>query len=249
MATSASIRYFQIGTLVTYDNILCTVTDIDDHGGYNLYTVKSLHNGDIFVTLAHQMDEARDAEMHLEQEFSQEFVEVNNDNTSRPKRFSTVTDDAKRQFKEAQKNQNTVKKNTQVCKLLQQYLDFVKEERQVHMIPPGELNNILEDFIMCVKKSDGGDYEPSSIRGFIGGISRHLTQMGYTENIMQSHTFNGMREMLSSKFKVHAYYSFRGNMGGVGTCVESTVYAINKRNQRNYVGYVCLPRTLSTSHV
>jgi hypothetical protein len=38
-------------------------------------------------------------------------------------------------------------------------------------------------------------------------------------------------------------------MGGVGTYVESTVYALNKRNQRNYVGYVCLPRTLSTSHM
>ena len=34
--------------------------------------------------------------------------------------------------------------------------------------------------------------------------------------------------------------------GGVVTRVESTVYVVDKRNQRNYVGYVCLVRTLST---
>jgi hypothetical protein len=41
----------------------------------------------------------------------------------------------------------------------------------------------------------------------------------------------------------------RANMGEVVTRVEYTQYSINKRNQRNYVGYVRLPRTLSTPHV
>jgi hypothetical protein len=31
----------------------------------------------------------------------------------------------------------------------------------------------------------------------------------------------------------------RANMGGVGACVKSTVYVVDKRNQRNFVGYVC----------
>jgi hypothetical protein len=31
----------------------------------------------------------------------------------------------------------------------------------------------------------------------------------------------------------------RANMGGVDTRVKSTVYVINKRYQRKFVGYVC----------
>ncbi len=44
--------------------------------------------------------------------------------------------------------------------------------------------------------------------------------------------------------------SNRVNMGGVVTRVKSTVYmyVVDKRNQRNFVGYACLLRRLSTSH-
>ena len=82
------------------------------------------------------------------------------------------------------------------------YLKYIGESRVIEKIPGTELNGILENFFMCLKKADGSDYEPSSIRGILGTNHRYLDKKGYPANITIPSTFSGMQSILQSKYKV-----------------------------------------------
>jgi hypothetical protein len=47
---------------------------------------------------------------------------------------------------------------------LRQFLNEKEENREIQNIPPEELNELLSQFVYSVRKSDGTEYEPSSLR-------------------------------------------------------------------------------------
>ena len=48
------------------------------------------------------------------------------------------------------------------------------ETRKVVDIPPDELSGYITEFIVAVRGKDGKDFEPSSLRGLICSLNRHL---------------------------------------------------------------------------
>ena len=66
------------------------------------------------------------------------------------------------QFIEEQKNKQTLPKTWRDVGLLSEFLKSKQENRKIEEIQPQELNNFLREFIVTVKRNDGGDYEPSS---------------------------------------------------------------------------------------
>ena len=52
-----------------------------------------------------------------------------------------------------------------------------KENRQVTEIPPQELDNYLSRFLFSVRKKNGDEHKPSTLRGFIASIERYLKKM------------------------------------------------------------------------
>jgi hypothetical protein len=113
------------------------------------------------------------------------------------------TEEEKKNFIRNQKNKKTIAKTKYSAAQLNAYLKEVGERRSVPEIPPRELNNYIEDYIMVAKKKDGQEYEPGSLRGIFAGIARYLTDIKYEESLMGSAIFKGAREMLASKFKVN----------------------------------------------
>jgi hypothetical protein len=203
MATSTDRVIFPEGSLVKFDSNLCSVEEVIEDVSI-IYRVKSLDTGTLYFALAHQLDSAAEEEETLNEEFSQEF-----DQEELSNRFSEVTEDAKKRFMDNQKNDNTTKKTNQMHKLVTNYLKFIKEKNPLHKIEPDRLNKILEDFLVCLKKGNGKDYEPSSIRSIISGINRHLQEHKYPKQLMGSVEFSGMRDILTSKFKVSVCYDRR----------------------------------------
>ena len=67
---------------------------------------------------------------------------------------------------------------------------------------PEELKSFMEDFFVCVRKADGAENEPGTVRGMLANFKRPLQEKKYSENIMKTTKFTGMREMISSKYKV-----------------------------------------------
>jgi len=76
------------------------------------------------------------------------------------------------QFIEEQRNKETLSKTRRDVGLLSEFLKSKQENRKIEEIQPQELNDFLSEFIVTVKRADGGDYEPSSLRGFIANFNQ-----------------------------------------------------------------------------
>ena len=60
------------------------------------------------------------------------------------------------------------------------------ENRDIHEIPCLELDQYLATFVLSVRKTDGHEYEPSSLRSIISSIDRKLGRQKYGHKIMDS---------------------------------------------------------------
>ena len=86
------------------------------------------------------------------------------------------------------KNRNTKEKTKRDVKLLEMFLRNEKnDEREVQDIEPAELNKHLAEIIRSVRRKDGEDYEPSSLRCLVSSIERHLKKnSNYTKSIIDN---------------------------------------------------------------
>jgi len=102
---------------------------------------------------------------------------------------------------DGQKNMRTKSKTVGHVKILNQFLQRRGDEREVHTIQPHELNEILANFFMSVRRLNGENYEPSSLRDMLGSFERHLREKGYQTSIITDIAFDKCRRSLQSKQK------------------------------------------------
>ena len=65
-------------------------------------------------------------------------------------------------------------------------------------IEPEELNKYLCEFILRVKRKDGKDFEPSSLRGLFSSFNRHLKKCKYPVSVIEDVAFERARRPLST---------------------------------------------------
>lgn len=105
-------------------------------------------------------------------------------------------------YVESMENKHTKAKTQRDVKLLEEFLRSENnDEREVHTIAPAELNQCLAEFIRSVRRKDGEDYEPSSLRGLVSSIERHLKKNDYPASIINDKQFELTRKSLQSKQK------------------------------------------------
>ena len=98
-------------------------------------------------------------------------------------------------------NKNTNGKTTQDLNLIHSYLVSHGEHRRIHEIHPDQLCDYLSGFLFAVHKKDGGEYEPTSLRGFLGSFERHLKNKNYVFFIINDDKFHKCRAVLKVKTK------------------------------------------------
>ena len=113
--------------------------------------------------------------------------------------FQTIhTDD----FLGQNENKTTLKKTLSHVTLLKEFLaEKHQESREIHLIPPADLSRYLSEFIINVRKKDGGEYEPSYLRGLISSFDKHLRRHKYGYAIISSPEFVDTREAIRVKQK------------------------------------------------
>ena len=92
-----------------------------------------------------------------------------------------------------------VKQDYRDIELLKKFLAFENEEREIHNIEPKALNNYILEFIVKVRKQDGGEYEPTTLRSFISSFDRFLRKKNYPTTIIEGDEFRKTRECLAAK--------------------------------------------------
>lgn len=107
------------------------------------------------------------------------------------------------QMGQQQKNINTARKTTSDIQTLQNFLSELNDNRKVEDIPHTELDPLLSKFILVVKRKDGNEYEPHTLRCMVGSIDRYLKEHSYHHTIIygNSKDFPLTKQSLNAKIK------------------------------------------------
>jgi len=72
------------------------------------------------------------------------------------------------------------------------------ENVSIETMPPEELDKVLTKFYAEVKKRDGDDYAPESLKIMQSAIERHLKDKNYSLSIVRSREFHNSQEVLNA---------------------------------------------------
>ncbi|XP_048241068.1 zinc finger MYM-type protein 2-like [Haliotis rufescens] len=123
------------------------------------------------------------------------------------------------QFIKAQENKNTAKKTNSNMTTLAKWLEQNRgETRPLQSIPPHRLNSHLCKFFMDARKSNGENYEPSSLKGMLSSFNRHLREHNYAYCLIRSEEFAQLNMVIASK-QVELKRSGRGNRPRKADCL------------------------------
>jgi len=102
-----------------------------------------------------------------------------------------------------QENKNTAKKTLNDIQKFTRYLAVKGESRPMHQIEVEVLDDFIASDILSLRRKDGTEFEPVSLRGMISSLDRQLRRHRYPFSIMNGHgpQFNLTRETYNAKKK------------------------------------------------
>jgi len=68
-------------------------------------------------------------------------------------------------------------------------------------MPLTELDSYLSQFVLAARTKTGKDFEPSSLRGILASVERHLSRSSYGKTIFKDTDFKKSRDALKAKQK------------------------------------------------
>ena len=120
-------------------------------------------------------------------------------------RFPVVSSEEIMEINESAASKNT-KRTTQtwltVCK---KWCEARNIDDRIERFTPRALDDLLTKFYVEVRKRDGSEYEPGSLRVMQASIDRYLRQKNYPVSIISGRDFKKSQETLNSKAKLLRY--------------------------------------------
>ena len=118
-------------------------------------------------------------------------------------RFVEITDEELNEFIEGRQNPNTKKKTAYDVELFKRFIQTstpgLLDSTSLHELSPQVLNDLLSKFIFGVRKKNGSEYEPTSLRGFLSSIQRYLNKQNYGFTIFTDAEFKTTMATLKAK--------------------------------------------------
>ena len=93
-----------------------------------------------------------------------------------------------------QQNKNTRVKTMRNVKLVIEFLREKHKQRNPEDTEAKELNVYLCEFILGVKRKDGKDFEPLSLRGLFSSFNRHMKECKYPVSDIKDVAFEHKRK-------------------------------------------------------
>ena len=141
-------------------------------------------------------DESVNGEDELMQSVEVEVEDVPEGNT----RFALFDNEELDFFIDGQKNTETKRKTESHIRLLKSFLEMRGEVRELYLIPPPVLDDLLALFFVSVRKESGNEeYEPCTLKGMQSSFERHLKEHSYSHSVIASAEFFKSREAIRSK--------------------------------------------------
>ena len=118
--------------------------------------------------------------------------------------FEAATPGDLQKFKEKNLNKNTTKSTNTWVNRFETWRKWRELPHKLEEIPKQNLSGTLERFFAEVRKSDGSEYEPDSLRTMLAALDRHLRQAGAKLSIIKDREFDGSRKTLNRRAIVAA---------------------------------------------
>ncbi|XP_052795374.1 transcriptional regulator QRICH1-like [Mya arenaria] len=117
--------------------------------------------------------------------------------------FVELTSDDVRKLIEDEENKNTMKKTLSDVQKFERFLLNKGEKKAIYQIEPDLLDEYVANFILSVRKADGAEYEPTSIRNIVSSLDRKLKRHKYPFRLIaeQTNAFQLTRDALRAKTK------------------------------------------------
>ena len=105
------------------------------------------------------------------------------------------------EFVKHQENKKTFSKTQRDVSLFKTFLVSRNELREIENIDAKDLDVLIANFLLQVRKKDGEQYEPASLRSFVSSFDRYLRKKDYSSTIMEGKEFRKTKEVLVAKQK------------------------------------------------
>jgi integrase len=116
-----------------------------------------------------------------------------------------MSDDELTEFVNKQENVNTKRKTAYEIQLFREFIQAANLEllssTSIHELSAADLNDLLSKLIYGVRKRDGSEYEPTTLRGFLASIRRYLKSHNYGFTIFGDVQFKTAMATLKAKQK------------------------------------------------
>ena len=113
--------------------------------------------------------------------------------------FVVATNTDLQRFLDNNKNRNTTKTTATWVNRFETWRNVRKLPHALEDIPESELDGILQRFFAELRKQDGGEYEPDSLRTMLASLDRFLRDKGRLYSILKDKSFEGCRKLLNGK--------------------------------------------------
>ena len=121
-------------------------------------------------------------------------------------RFVSVSEEQKREFVEKHRtrtlSRSTERATAKDLSIFKSYLKTKSVKDEIQNIPPEKLNELLAEFVLVVRKENGEQYGPSSLKSFVNSVNRYLREKGYVHDITYSKHFAGTKAALATRSMV-----------------------------------------------
>ena len=126
---------------------------------------------------------------------------------SRPdqSRFPVISNEQITEINESAASKNTKRTTQTWMTVWRKWCAARSINENIESFSPQVLDGILTKFYAEVRKQDGSEYEPDSLRVMQASLDRHLRQKYYPTNIISGREFKKSQETLNAKAKVLRY--------------------------------------------
>ena len=114
-------------------------------------------------------------------------------------RFPTLAPEEIQLIADNINNENTTKSMNQWLRAYRCWEEVRNENAEMHEIDPEDLDNVLKRFFSEIRKQNGQEYEPDSLRVMQAALHRNLVAKMYPANILVDLPFKGSRDVLEGK--------------------------------------------------
>ena len=97
------------------------------------------------------------------------------------------------------KNQNTKSSTKTWINVFKAWATSRNILPELSLFTPADLNDILRRFYYEVRKENGNEYEPDSLRVMLASLNRHLIECKYPKSLISAPEFQTSRDVLEGK--------------------------------------------------